>query len=59
MEQLSAHAEDIRRIIRSLEAQQTELDLIILRTPTGQVREDLTVGNIHLLVGIQALLNVV
>lgn len=59
MEQLSKHGNDIRRIIRALEAQQGELDLIILKTPTGGVREDLTGANIHLLSAISSLTNVV
>ena len=58
-EQLSHHSDFLRRMIRIMQDEQRELDLIILRTPTGQVREDLTEGNIHLLAAISALLNVV
>ena len=58
-EQLSRHATDMRRIVRALQDQQRELDLMILKTPTGQVREDLTEGNIFLLRALSSLLNVV
>lgn len=59
MEQLSQHGETIRKIIRHLEDEARELDLVILKTPTGGVREDLTSGNIHLLAAISELKNVV
>lgn len=56
---LSVHAADIRRIIRSMENSRSELELIILRTPTGGVRNFLTEANIHLLASVGKLLEVV
>lgn len=52
-----AQVSELLRIIRALEAQQSKLDLLILKTPTSKAREDLTSANIHLLVGIGELRN--
>ena len=57
--QLSAYRYDVAKVIRELQHQAGELDLIILKTPTGQVRNDLTEGVIHLQEAIGRLLNVV
>ena len=53
MEQISKYAEDLRRIYRALQAQQGELDLIILRTPSGHIREELSSANIHILAAMK------
>lgn len=55
MGQLSKYSEDIRKIVRQIELQLQELDLLILKTPTGPVREELTNANIYILQGIQHL----
>lgn len=55
MQQLSKHVEDLHCIVRAIELQQQELELIILRTPTGHVREQLTEANIYLMAAIQNL----
>lgn len=41
---------DLRRVSRALEVQAVELELLILRTPTGEVRNALTEANIHLMI---------
>lgn len=40
--------EALRRIVRAIEAQKVELDLVILKEPTGPNREAMTVAMIHL-----------
>lgn len=56
--QLSRRIADVRRIIRALEAQCDELDLLILREPTGQARNEMADANILVRQGVQSLLNV-
>lgn len=42
--------QDLRRVSRALEVQAVELELLILRTPTGEARNALTEANIHLMI---------
>lgn len=46
---LSANFKEVARILRALDLQQKELELLILAQPTGGARELLTEANIHLL----------
>lgn len=41
---------DVRRVSRALEVQAVELELLILRTPTGEARNALTEANIHIMI---------
>ena len=54
-QQLIRNPEDARRICRAIEAQRQELDLLILREPTGYPRTELTAANIHLLAALDHL----
>lgn len=47
--------EAMRRLVRSLNPIQQEVELEIMRTPTGQDRELLTEINIHLQVAVSKL----
>lgn len=58
-EQLSQYPSDVLKLIRALEHQQIELDVLIMKTPTSNVRNDLTEANIHLMAAISSLKNVV
>ena len=57
--QLSQYPEDARRIVCHLQLQQQELTLLILKTPTGSVRNYLTEANIYLLAALASILNMV
>lgn len=46
---------DTARIHRAIQAQQVELDLLILKTSTSEARNKLTEGNIYLLSALSAL----
>jgi len=58
-QQLSEHAERIKDAIRRINSECEALDIIVLRTPTGQIREDITSGLILIKSGVSELLNVV
>jgi len=57
--QLSEHAERIRDAIRQIEHECEALDIIVLRTPTGCIRESITGGLILIKSGISDLKDVV
>lgn len=50
-----ANFKDTLRLQRALEAQQIELDLLIIAQPSGGARNLLTEANIHLLEAISKL----
>lgn len=56
--QTSLYSTAVKDVIRELEHQVFKLDTIVMKTPTGQVREDLTEGIILIKQGIESLLNV-
>jgi hypothetical protein len=47
--------EALRRIVRAIEAQKVELDLVILKEPTGPNRDIMTDAQIHLSVAVEYL----
>lgn len=56
---IAVRSDDVRRIVRQIKAAQGELELEILRQPTGYVRNILTEANIHLLAAEEKLIGVV
>lgn len=46
----------IRKAIREIEHQVLELENVVMATPTGQVREDITESLIFIKIGIERLL---
>lgn len=57
--QLSQYPEEVIKIIQAVEFQQRALELLILKTPTSNVRDELTNANIHLMGAINDLKNLV
>jgi len=47
--------QQVRFLLRQIEAQQTEVEILILAQPTGGARDLLTEANIHLLGSISKL----
>lgn len=54
----ASQLDTVRRIVRQVQLQADELELIIFRVPTGPVRNTLTAANIDLLAAISALTKV-
>lgn len=58
-EQLSQYPAEVIKIIKELEYQTQQLTLLVMKTPTSNVRNDLTSANIHLMTAVSDLKNVV
>lgn len=55
MSQLARKPEEVRKLVRAIEAQMVELELLVLAEPTGYPREQLSDANIHFMLGVARL----